>query len=76
MQWCSYPKKKDTELFINCVRDIFRILDGMNLGLPLEMEVENHLVRQFENDLLQAGNLFPFVRWYAPTNSQEKHANW
>ncbi|MDD4395339.1 MAG: hypothetical protein PHQ33_05585, partial [Bacteroidales bacterium] len=46
----------------------------MHLGLPLEMEVENHLVRQFEEDLMKAGNLFPFVRWCAPTNSQEKHA--
>ena len=70
----SYSKKKDTELFINCLRDMFRTLDRMNLGLPLEMEVENHLVRQFENDMLQAGNLFPFVRWCEPTNSQEKHA--
>ena len=70
----AYSKKKNTELFIDCLREMFRTLDGMNLGLPLEMEVENHLVRQFENDLLLAGNLFPFVRWCAPTNSQEKHA--
>ncbi|MCL2291195.1 MAG: hypothetical protein FWC34_10945 [Bacteroidetes bacterium] len=69
-----YSRKKDTDLFVGCLRNMFRNLDEMNLGLPLEMEVENHLVRQFEDDLLKAGNLFPFVRWCAPTNSQEKHA--
>ena len=53
---------------------MFRFLDRHGLGLPLEMEVENHLVNQFEDDLMRAGNLFPFVRWCAPTNSQEKHA--
>lgn len=70
----SYSKKKDADLFIDCIRDMFRNLDKFGLGLPLEMEVENHLVRQFEEDLMRAGNLFPFVRWCAPTNSQEKHA--
>lgn len=70
----AYSKKKDTNLFIECLRDMFRNLDKMGTGLPLEMEVENHLVRQFEDDLMRAGNLFPFVRFTAPTNSQEKHA--
>lgn len=70
----AYSLKKDTNLFIDCLRDMFRNLDRMNTGLPLEMEVENHLVRQYEDDLMAAGNLFPFVRWCAPTNSQEKHA--
>lgn len=70
----SYSLKKDADLFINCIRDMFRNIDKMGLGLPLEMEVENHLVRQFEDDLMKAGIVFPFVRWCAPTNSQEKHA--
>lgn len=70
----SYSIKKDADLFINCIRDMFRNIDKMGLGLPLEMEVENHLVRQFEDDLMKAGMVFPFVRWCAPTNSQEKHA--
>ena len=70
----AYSRKKDTDLYIGCLRDMFRFLDRRALGLPLEMEVENHLVNQFEDDLMRAGNLFPFVRWCAPTNSQEKHA--
>ncbi|MGL4907944.1 MAG: hypothetical protein ACRC3G_01265, partial [Bacteroidales bacterium] len=39
-----------------------------------EIEVENHLVRNFENGLAKAGVLFPFVRWCAGGNSQEKYA--
>lgn len=70
----AYSQKKDSDLFIGCLRDMFGYLDKKGLGLPLEMEVENHLIRQFEDDLMRAGNLFPFVRWCAPTNSQEKHA--
>ena len=70
----AYSRKKNTDLYINCLRDMFRFLDRRGLGLPLEMEVENHLVNQFEDDLMRAGNVFPFVRWCAPTNSQEKHA--
>lgn len=70
----AYSLKKDANLFVNCIRDMFRFLDRRGYGLPLEMEVENHLVRQFEDDLMKAGVLFPFVRWCAPTNSQEKHA--
>lgn len=70
----AYSRKKDADLFINCLRDMFRNLDQMGVGMPMEMEVENHLVRQFEDDLMRAGVVFPFVRWCAPTNSQEKHA--
>ena len=70
----AYSRKKNTDLYIGCLRDMFRFLDRHGLGLPLEMEVENHLVNQFEDDLMRAGNVFPFVRWCAPTNSQEKHA--
>jgi len=70
----AYSRKKDSELFIECLRDMLRFLERNGLGMPLEAEVENHLVRQFEGDLMQAGIVFPFVRWCAPTNSQEKHA--
>jgi hypothetical protein len=70
----AYSQKKDENLFIECVRDMFRNLERWGLGTPLEMEVENHLVRHFEDGLMKAGEVFPFVRWCAPTNSQEKHA--
>ncbi|MDR1543809.1 MAG: hypothetical protein LBS50_05265 [Prevotellaceae bacterium] len=70
----AYSQKKDEGLFIGCLRDMFRNLEKWGLGLPLEMEVENHLVRNFRDGLMKAGEVFPFVRWCAPTNSQEKHA--
>ena len=70
----AYSLKKDSDLFIECLRDMFRNIDYYGFGCPLEMEVENHLVRQFENDLMRASVVFPFVRYCAPTNSQEKHA--
>lgn len=70
----SYSVKKDTTLFIDCLRDMFRFIDARGWGLPMEMEVEHHLVNQYEDDLMKAGVVFPLVRWCAPTNSQEKHA--
>lgn len=70
----SYSVRKDTDLFLGCIRNMFRWIDSQGFGVPLEVEVEHHIVRQFEDDLMKAGNLFPFVRWCAPGNSQEKHA--
>ena len=70
----SYSIKKDTNLFINCVREMFRFIDSQGWGMPLEMEVEHHLVSNFKDDLMKAGVVFPFVHWCAPSNSQEKHA--
>jgi len=70
----SYSVKKNSDLFIDCLRDAFRFIDRNGWGMPAEAEVENHLVRQYEDDLMRAGVVFSFVRWCAPTNSQEKHA--
>jgi hypothetical protein len=70
----AYSESKNADLFIECLRDTFRFIDRHGWGMPAEAEVENHLVRQFEEDLMRAGTLFSFVRWCAPTNSQEKHA--
>ena len=70
----SYSIRKDIPLFINCIREMFRFIDSRGWGMPLEMEVEHHLVSNFKDDLFKAGLVFPFVRWCAPSNSQEKHA--
>lgn len=70
----SYSKSKDNALFIDCMRDMFRNLQAMNLGMPMEAEVEHHLVNNYKDDLMKAGVVFPFVRWCAPGNSQEKYA--
>lgn len=70
----SYSLSKNTDLFINCVRDMFRNINKGGWGMPAEVEVEHHIVGQFKDDLMKAGVVFPFVRFCAPGNSQEKHA--
>ncbi|HLS12190.1 MAG TPA: hypothetical protein VK050_08510 [Flavobacteriaceae bacterium] len=70
----SYSRNKDTSLFIDCMRDMFQNIDAYGLGTPLEVEVEHHLVNNFKDDLMKAGNVFPFVRWANPGNAQEKWA--
>ena len=67
----SYSLFKNEELFLDCMRDMFRLIERENFGMPMEVEVENHLVNKFFDDL---GNMFPFVRICAPGNSQEKRA--
>ena len=70
----SYSRDKDTSLFIDCMRDMFHFIETNDLGQPLEVEVEHHLVNQFKHDLMKAGMLFNHVRWCVPGNSQEKRA--
>ena len=67
----SYSRNKDEALFIDCMQDMFRLIDREGFGMPLEVEVENHLVSKFFDDLAV---MFPFVRICNPGNSQEKHA--
>lgn len=70
----AYSKKKDTDLFMDCIREMFRFLYVNNIGIPMEVEVENHLVDTFAETLMKAGTVFPFVRWANPGNAQEKWA--
>ena len=70
----AYSRKKTTTLFLDCVRDMFRFLDLHGMGIPMELEVEHHIVNQFDQDLMRAGVVFPLVRWCKPGNSQEKRA--
>ncbi|MCB9245946.1 MAG: hypothetical protein H6606_05900 [Flavobacteriales bacterium] len=70
----SYSHRKNAELFIGCLRDMFRNLENWEMGTPLEVEVEHHLVESFKDDLFKAGTVFPFVRWANPGNAQEKRA--
>jgi hypothetical protein len=67
----SYSMDKDETLFLDCLRDLFRLIEREGFGMPMEVEVENHLVRKFFDDL---AFMFPFVRICNPGNSQEKHA--
>ncbi|NJM14048.1 MAG: hypothetical protein HC896_00445 [Bacteroidales bacterium] len=70
----SYSRQKDKDLFVDCIRDMFRTISKHGFGVPLQVEVEHHIVNKFKDDLMKAGNIFPFVRWCNPGNSQEKRA--
>lgn len=67
----SYSLHKNEALFIDCMRDMFRLIEREGFGMPMEVEVENHLVNKFFDGLYV---MFPFVRICNPGNSQEKHA--
>lgn len=70
----AYSQNKTTELFIDCMRNMFHFLEHNRFGMPMQVEVEHHLVNAFRDDLMKAGVVFPFVRWANPGNSQEKWA--
>lgn len=70
----AHSKEKTHQLFLDCIANMFRFTSSKGLGVPMQMEVEHHLVKDFKDGLMQAGNMFPFVRWCNPTNSQEKYA--
>lgn len=67
----AYSRKKDNDLFIECLRDMFRNIYRNRLPMPAEIEVETHIVRNFYEEMTR---LFPFVHWCRPGNSQEKYA--
>lgn len=70
----AYNRLKTADLFIDCVRNMFRLIDHQGWNCPAEVEVEHHLVNNFADGLIRAGVVFPFVRWCNPGNSQEKRA--
>ena len=70
----AHRRDKDTGLFVECLRSMFWTIEQNGWNCPAEIEVEHHLTNQFADTLLQAGAVFPFVRWCNPANSQEKRA--
>lgn len=70
----AYNRNKTVDLVVDMFRDMFRRIDRMGWNCPAQIEVENHLMSQWKNSFLKAGVLFPFVRFCAPLNSQEKRA--
>lgn len=70
----SYGRTKTPELVVDCFRDMFRTIEKNGWGIPAGIEVENHLMTQWKDSFLKAGEVFPFVRFCAPQNSQEKYA--
>lgn len=70
----AYNRAKNVDLVVEMFRNMFRLLERQGWGCPAEVEVENHLMSQWRDSFLRAGVMFPFVRFCAPMNSQEKHA--
>lgn len=70
----AYNRNKDVDLVVDCFRSMFRLIERRGWGCPAQVEVENHLMSQWKESFLKAGVLFPFVRFCAPMNSQEKYA--
>lgn len=70
----AYNRNKNVDLVADCFRSMFRLIESKGWGCPAQVEVENHLMSQWKESFLKAGVLFPFVRFCAPMNSQEKYA--
>ena len=70
----AYNRKKNVDLVTECFLSMFRLIERHGWGCPAQVEVENHLMSQWRDSFLKAGNLFPYVRFCAPMNSQEKYA--
>lgn len=70
----AYNRQKNVDLVVEMFRSMFRLIDRHGWGCPAEVEVEHHLMSQWRDSFLKAGEFFPFVRFCAPTNSQEKYA--
>jgi hypothetical protein len=67
----AYSMSKDDDLFIACLRDMFRLIDRNGFGMPMQVEVENHLVSSYFDILSE---MFPFMRICNKGNSREKRA--
>lgn len=67
----AYSRKKDDALFIECLRDMYRNIYREGFPMPAEVEVENHIVNHFREEI---ESMFTFVRWCRPGNSIEKYA--
>ena len=70
----AYNRLKTADLFLDCVRNMFQLIDRQGWNCPAEVEVEHHLLGNCAYGLMRAGVVFPFVRWCNPGNSQEKRA--
>lgn len=70
----AYGRDKDEALVVACFRDMFRLIERNGWGMPAGIEVEQHLMSKYKEGFLKAGEVFKFVRFCAPLNSQDKYA--
>ncbi len=67
----AHSEFKNEQLFLDCLRNMLQLIYAQGWGMPMEVEVEHHLVNHFFDDLAQ---MFPFLRICRAGNSQEKRA--
>ena len=70
----AYGRKKNDELFLDCMRSMFKTCDENGFATPAELQVEHHITSHFKEGLLKDGVVFQYIRWCNPGNSREKHA--
>lgn len=70
----AYGRTKDQRLVVDCFREMFRLIDRNGWGIPAGIEVEQHLMSEYKDGFLRAGEVFRFVHFCAAQNSQEKYA--
>lgn len=70
----AYGRDKDDALVVECFRDMFRLIERNGWGMPAGIEVEQHLMSKYKEGFLKAGEVFRFVHFCAPQNSQDKYA--
>jgi len=64
-------RNPDTEMVWECFRELYRNVEQNNLMWPIELEVENHLMKPLEEQLRQ---MFSFVTYTNPGTSKSKRA--
>jgi hypothetical protein len=67
----AHSKKKDARLFEATLRNMFTTLDGCGLGMPMEVELEQHVAKEYFEKIRNMGTI---VTECAPGNSQQKRA--
>ncbi|GHT16596.1 hypothetical protein AGMMS4956_19330 [Bacteroidia bacterium] len=70
----AYGRKKNDELLIDCIRDMFRFLCVNGYGMPREAQVENAIWSKYKDSFAQANILFPYFTFCEAQNSQQKYA--
>lgn len=50
-----YNRLKTHDLFLDCMRNTFQMLDRNGFYMPAELEMEHHLVKDFADGLMKAG---------------------
>lgn len=80
----AYAKDKGVDMLIDSLKDMMKLCIRNNWGFPAEIECEQHLANtltgkenpdgSFEEDLLTAGTLFPFVSFQRGGMPQGKRA--